>query len=158
MQITQSFSPASLALTALVLSGCATVQLQPPSGLIGGISATHARVVLRADQDVRTHLNVSYLLPAGEYRPVMENETGVYFEAPSKVFMRETFLTARLPNKPFDGGIFLERSTPQVAKLYITVPANQGGEIQRMLYGGRPAKPMLPREPVVFTLTRAGDR
>ncbi len=126
MQIAQFFSWPSLILPVLILSGCASVPLRPPSGSIRDIPTTEARVVLRAKQDVRASIKVSYLLLAGEYRPVMENDTGVYFEAPSKVFLRETFLTAQLPNKPFDGGIFLERSAPQVAKLYLTVPKQSG--------------------------------
>lgn len=59
-----------------------------------------------------------------------------------------------LPGKPFTGGVFLERNNPQVAKIYGINPTNEGGEIQRWLKGGRPAKPQIPREPLQFRLTR----
>ena len=139
---------------ASVLCACAATRLNPPSGSIGGLAATQSRVVLPAQQEVRVAINVTYVLPAGEYRPVMENDAGIYYESPSKVFMRENFLGMQLRDKPFDGGIYLERAAPQVAKIYVTVPVNQGGEIQRLLSGGRPAKPILPREPIVFELKR----
>jgi hypothetical protein len=69
--------------------------------------------------------------------------------------MKENFLGMNLPGKPFAGGIFLERSNPQVAKVYMVTPANEGGEIQRLMKGGRPEKPMAPSQPVQFHLTRS---
>jgi hypothetical protein len=144
-----------LTLVAAIVCGCAGPHLRPPSGSIGGVPAANAKVVVRRQQEVRTHVNMSYVLPAGEYRAVMEGDTGIYFEAPSPIFAKETFLGMNVPAKLIKGGIFLERSDPQTALLYGITPENQGGEIQRMLYGGRPAKPLKPRQPIVFELKRS---
>jgi hypothetical protein len=140
---------------AILLVSCAGPPLNPPSGTIGGISAPKSKVVLKRQQEVKVGINVAYVLPAGDYRPAFEDKTGVYYEAPSKIIMKENFLGLNLPGKPLPGGIFLERSNPNVAKIYGIVPENEGGEIQRMLKGGRPVKPMLPREPVQFQLTKS---
>jgi hypothetical protein len=144
--------PAVIAGIALVLCGCVSEPLKPPSGKIGGISASQARIVLREEQHAKVASNVTWLLPAGDYRPAMEDKTGVYFEAPSKIFMQENFLGMNLPNKPFTGGIFLDRSDPKTAFIYMIIPANEGGEIFRMVKGGRPDKPQKPRQPIVFEL------
>jgi hypothetical protein len=143
-----------LSLGAILLVGCAGTVVRPPSGTIGGIPAPKSKVVLRQQQEIKMASNVRYVLPAGDYRPAVEDETGVYYEAPSKVIMNENFLGMNLRGRPFDGGIFLERNNPQVAKIYLMVSATSGGEIQRWLKGGRPDKPLTPREPVQFQLTR----
>ena len=117
--------------------------------------ATRTKVVLSAQQEVRAAINVTYVLPAGDYRPAMESDSGIYFQAPTKVFLRENFLGLQLRDKPFEGGIYLDRSAPQTAKIYGIAPANEGGEIQRLLHGGRPGKTIVPREPISFRLTRS---
>ena len=139
----------------LFLAGCAGPPLNPPSGTIGGISAPKSKVVLNQQQERKVAGNVAYVLPAGDYRPAFEDAAGIYYEAPSKVIMKENFLGLNLPGKPFTGGIFLERSNPRVAKIYGITPENEGGEIQRMLKGGRPNKPVLPRQPIEFQLTKS---
>jgi len=139
----------------IVLGGCAGTPLNPPSGTIGGITAAKSKVVLRQQQLVRMRGNVDYVYPAGDYRPAYEDEAGVYYEAPSKIIMKENFLGLKLPGKPMEGGIFLERSNPKQAKIYGVIPRDQGGEIQRMMKGGRPAKPIDPKEPIAFELTKA---
>lgn len=144
-----------LGVLAILFTGCAGKPFNPPTGMIGGISAPHAKVFLRQQQEVKLAGNIDYILPAGEYRPAVQDETGIYFEAPSKVIMKENFLGIHLPGRPYDGGIFLERNNPQSAKIYHVVPANEGGEIQRMLKGGRPDKPMIPREPIQFQLKKS---
>jgi hypothetical protein len=144
--------PLVLGVTFLV--GCAGTVVKPPSGMIGGIPAPKSKVVLRQEQELKVIFSVSWVLPAGDYRPAVEDETGIYYEAPSKVIMKEVFLGMHLKGRPYDGGIFLARNNPQVAKIYFVVPMNEGGEIMRWLKGGRPDKPMTPREPVQFQLTR----
>jgi hypothetical protein len=145
----------TLVSAALVLFGCAGgPKLAPPSGVIGGISAANSRIILRQEQSAKIASNVSYVLPAGDYRPAYEDTTGVYYEAPSKVIQKEIFLGMNIPDRPFAGGIFLERANPGVAKVYIITPANEGGEIMRLMKGGRPAKPILPRAPIQFELTK----
>jgi hypothetical protein len=143
-----------LFLGAVFLVGCAGTVVKPPSGMIGGIPAPKSKVVVRQQQELKVNMNVSWILPAGDYRPSVEDETGIYYEAPSKVIMNEVFLGMHLKGRPFDGGIFLARSNPQVAKIYFVVPTNEGGEILRWLKGGRPDKPMTPRQPIQFQLIR----
>lgn len=143
-----------LPLVAVCLCGCASTPLNPPTGTIGGISAAQSKVVLREEQLVRMRGNVDYVYPAGDYRVAYQDTTGVYYEAPSKVIMKENFLGMKLPGKPMEGGIFLERSNPKVAKIYGVYPRNQGGEIQRMMQGGRPMEPQSPMVPVRFELRR----
>ena len=117
--------------------------------------AANAKVVVRQLQEVKVAVNMSYVMPAGEYKPVMENDKGIFFEAPNPLFAKEVFLGMNVPAKLFKGGIFLDRSDPHTALIYGITPENQGGEIQRMLYGGRPAKPLKPRQPIVFELKRS---
>ena len=84
-----------------------------------------------------------------------EDAVGVYYEAPSKVMMKENFLGIHLPGHPFDGGIYLERVNPHIAKVYIVTPQNEGGEIQRMIRGGRPQEPRVPLVRVQFELKKS---
>lgn len=142
---------------AATLIGCAGRSVRPPSGSIGGITAATAKVVLRQQQEVKTHVNMSYVLPAGDYKAVMENDTGIFFEAPSPLFAKEIFLGINVPAKLIKGGIYLDRSAPQTALIYGITSENQGGEIQRMLYGGRAGKPLKPRQPIVFELKRTNQ-
>jgi hypothetical protein len=139
------------------LCSCAGPAVRPPSGSIGGIPAANAKVVLRHQQEVRTHVNMSYVLPAADYRAVMENDAGIFFAAPNPLFVKEIFLGMNVPAKLIKGGIYLERSAPETALIYGINPENQGGEIQRMLYGGRAGKPLRPRQPIVFELKRSNQ-
>lgn len=156
MQPIRKFGLFALISSVTFLYGCAGgPALNPPSGTIGGISAPKSKVVLSRQQEAKQGINVTYVLPAGDYRAAFEDETGIYYEAPSKVIMKENFLGMNLPGKPFTGGIFLERANPKVAKIYSIAPENEGGEIHRMLKGGRPGKPIIPRQPIQFQLTRS---
>jgi hypothetical protein len=144
------------AITAVLLGGCAGTPVNPPSGTIAGIPGAKAKVVLREQQEVRVASNATLVFPAGDYRPVFEDENGIYFEAPSKVIMNEKFFgLAQLAGRPYTGGIFLERSNPKVAKTYLIMTGEGEGEIQRYLKAGRPSKPTLPKEPIQFELTKS---
>ena len=148
--------PSAIISAALLLASCASgPKLSPPSGTIAGISAANSRVVLRQSQELKLASNLSHVFPAGDYRPAYEDATGVYYEAPSKIIMKEIFLGMHLPDKPMNGGIFLERANPGVAKIYLINPENEGGEIQRLMKGGRPAKPFVPKQPIQFQLTKS---
>jgi hypothetical protein len=148
--------PVSILLCGFLLGGCATgPALSPPSGTIGAIPAANSKVVLRQQQEVKQSGMLSYTYPAGEYRPAYQDDAGIYYEAPSKIIMNERFFGAiPLRGKPMEGGIFLDRNNPGQAQIYGVVPANEGGEIQRLLRGGRPAKPLVPAEPIQFELKR----
>jgi hypothetical protein len=151
----QTFTRLVASLCAVILlGGCAGESLNPPSGRIGGISAAQSKVILTRETLVRMRGNVDYVYPAGEYRPAYQDAAGLYFEAPSKVIMKENFLGLHLPGKPMTGGIFLDRQNPTVAKIYAVNPENEGGEIQRMMKGGRPNPPLAPLEPIKFELKR----
>ena len=148
--------PSAIVSAAMLLASCASApHLAPPSGTIGGISAANSKVVLRESQELKLAATLTHVFPAGDYRPAYEDPTGVYYEAPSKIIMKEVFLGMHLPEKPMTGGIFLERANPGVAKIYLVVPANEGGEIQRLMKGGRPDKPFVPKQPIQFQLTKS---
>jgi hypothetical protein len=145
----------SLLVSVFVLCGCAGKSLNPPSGRIGEFPASQSKIVLREQQLVRMRGNIDYVYPAGDYRVAYEDAVGVYYEAPSKVMMKENFLGIHLPGHPFDGGIYLERVNPHIAKVYIVTPQNEGGEIQRMIRGGRPQEPRVPLVRVQFELKKS---
>jgi hypothetical protein len=142
-------------LAAILLVSCAGgPSLNPPSGTIAGITVPKSKVVVRQEQMLK-FTGLTYVLPAGEYRPAYEDAIGIYYEAPSKVIQRENFLGMHIPDRPFDGGIFLERANPQVSKIYLVAPGNEGGEIHRMLHGGRPYKVSDSPQPIQFQLIKS---
>ena len=138
---------------AIVLVSCSGgPSLNPPSGTIGGISASKSMLVLPREQAFK-FLNIEFIFPAGEYRPAYEDTKGIYYEAPSQVIQRENFLGI-VSNDRLTGGIYVERANPQVANIYSVAPKNKGGEIFRALYGGRPIIIARKPQPVEFTLRR----
>ena len=52
-------------------------------------------------------------LPEGAYRPVLEDEEGVYFESPSKVMSNAGL---------HDGGIYIKHTSAQEPYFYMTIP------------------------------------
>lgn len=139
----------------MTIFGCASAPLNPPSGMIGGIPAAKSKLVVSKQQKIRVGRNIAYVFPAGEYKPAVEDNTGVYYEAPSRIIMIEYFL-GELPGKPLEGGIFLHRNNPADARPFYFVPAFQGGEIFRMIQGGRPYKDKVPpTDPIQFKLTQS---
>ncbi len=132
-------------LAAVLLVSCMTAPtVKPPSGTIAGITAAKSKVVVRQVQSFK-FAGLTYVLTVGEYRPAYEDTVGIYYEAPNKVIQKENFMGIQVPDKIVDGGIFLERANPKVSKIYKVAPKDEGGEIQRIMIGGKPI--VIPREP-----------
>jgi hypothetical protein len=96
------FAAASLA--SVTLAGCATMRplsSKPPV----------PRIVLGAPFDVRAWsgllppLPYHVLLPAGEYRPLYEDDKAYYYQAPAKIVVND------LGSSLWDGGIYVQRGT-----------------------------------------------
>ena len=140
----------------VLLFSCSTVPpLDQPSGVIGGIPVEKSKVVLLQSQEVKLSAINSNVLPAGEYRPVFEDNTGVYYQAPAAIIYRETFFGAPLPQKVFLGGIYLERANPQVARIYEKQTAEQGPRRSLLAWSVKvPRNGVVPREPINFKLRR----
>jgi hypothetical protein len=132
-------------LAAILFVSCMSApSVKPTSGTIAGITAAQSKVVVRQEQRFK-FAGVTYVLTVGEYRPAYEDTIGIYYEAPKKLIQKEDFLGMHIPDKIVDGGIFLERANPKLSKIYKVAPKNEGGEIQRMLIGGKPI--IIPRSP-----------
>lgn len=140
MKITRSI----MGLAALLLVSCVSLpSVQPPSGTIAGIAAEKSRVVVRQEQRFK-FAGLTYVLTIGEYRPVYEDAIGIYYQAPQRLIEKENFIGIQIPDKLIDGGIFLERANPKLSKIYKVAP-KEGGEIPRILIGGKPI--IIPRKP-----------
>ena len=68
-------------------------------------------------------------MPAGEYKPVLEDDYGYYYQAPSKVAVRFPLAASAV-----DGGVVIKRGETKPSKWYITDSAN-GNTIKK---GGLP--------------------
>jgi len=153
----QSVRPLLLfTVASLLLVSCSTVPpLDRPSGLIAGIPVEKSRVVVLQSQEVKLSPINSNVMPAGEYRPVFEDKTGVYYQAPSAIIYRETFLGARLADQVFSGGIYLERANPRAARIYEKQTAEQGPRGSLLAWSVKvPRNGVVPREPINFKLKR----
>jgi len=51
-------------------------------------------------------------MPAGEYKPVLEDNSGYYYEAPSKIAARDIFSYVA------DGGLIIKRGETKPSKWY----------------------------------------
>ncbi len=141
---------------ALLFVSCSTVPpLDPPSGFIAGIPVEKSKVVVLQSQEVKMSAVNSNVLPAGEYRPVFEDNTGVYYQAPAAIIYRETFLGTRQPDEVFLGGIYLERTNPQVGRIYEKQTAERGPRRSLLAWSVKlPRNGFVPREPINFQLKR----
>jgi hypothetical protein len=153
MQAVRAFS---LFPVALLLVSCSTVPpLDPPSGFIAGIPVAKSKVVILQSQEVKMSAINSNVLPAGEYRPVFEDHAGVYYQAPAALVYRETFLGMRQPDVVFHGGIYLERTNPQVARIYEKETAEQGPRKSLLTWSVKlPRNGFVPRDRINFQLKR----
>lgn len=140
----------------LLLVSCSTVPpLTPPSGFIAGIPVEKSKIVMPHVQEVKLSPINSNVLPAGEYRPVSEDSTGVYYQAPAAIIYRETFFSAQLPEQAFVGGIYLERANPRMAKIYEKQTAERGPHHSILLWAVKFSRSgFAPTEPINFKLTR----
>lgn len=95
---------AQVALIALmgILTACSTLRPLSTGRTLDGYLAKDIVVVLSEPYSFKPGL-VTHSLPMGTYTPCLEDDEGVYFQAPSKLLM-EDFIQPRL----YDGGLFFK--------------------------------------------------
>lgn len=113
---------------AVTLSACSSVRPITGHPIIGGKKAE--AVVLAAPFSFQ-HLLVTYTLPAGRYLPAMEDDSGVYFEAPRKILASEVLTASAFF---YDGGLYFRThgGLPEIDEyvlvrnqpLFVTLPAD----------------------------------
>src|ERR1700744_3723626 len=97
-------------LFSLLLTGCANLQpisSKPPE------SAIELKIPAKF-----TGFLYTVTFPAGEYRPLYEDDGGFYYQAPAKVIGHD------IMSYMFDGGLYVERTTNEPTKWYIINPQN----------------------------------
>jgi hypothetical protein len=92
---------AGLGLAALALACAAPPRPLVEADSLGGVRALDASYRVKDRFSVRTSAQVEYLLPVGEYRPVLVDDEGVYFAAPSGILERAGF-----SKRSVAGGLF----------------------------------------------------
>ncbi len=86
-----------------MLTACGSVRPVAPADLVGGgPSATRVTVRVTKPIDVGAPFSTVYVLPIGEYRPVLADDKGVYFASPTGVVERSGDEEKTLP-----GGLHL---------------------------------------------------
>ncbi|HEX3856642.1 MAG TPA: hypothetical protein VHY30_05020 [Verrucomicrobiae bacterium] len=90
---------------AVTLSGCASMRV---------ISSTPPvkEIVLDQPSEFSFGLASKISMPAGEYKPVLEDNAGYYYQAPSKLAARDIFSYVA------DGGLFIKRGEEFPSKWY----------------------------------------
>jgi hypothetical protein len=81
---------------AIVSSGCASIRV------LSSVPPVKALVVEKP-VEFTFGLGTKVTMPAGEYKPVMEDKSGYYYQAPSKLVARDIFSYVA------DGGLYVKR-------------------------------------------------
>ena len=90
---------------SLLLSGCASTQVLSSTPPVKGF-------VLEKPSQFSFGLGTKITIPAGEYKPVMEDNDGYYYQAPTKVVARDIFSYVA------DGGLYLRRDETTPSRWY----------------------------------------
>lgn len=109
---------ARLVVVILAFGSCACASVRPitDQARIGGRPAKHVVVVLNAPFSFQ-HLLVTYTLPPGRYVATMEDDSGVYFEAPRKILAAEALAAPFF----FDGGLYFRTDGRAEIDQYVIV-------------------------------------
>jgi len=94
----------TLSLVSMLITGCTSMRplsSKPPESAI----------VLKSP--VKVGVVVAFAFPAGEYRPLYEDDGGYYYQAPSKVIFYD-FPFSRM----IDGGLYVERTATEPTQWY----------------------------------------
>jgi hypothetical protein len=83
-------------LLPVILTGCSSMRALTTTPPFKGF-------VLEKPAEFTFGLGTKMSLPAGEYKPVMEDDHGYYYQAPSKVVARDIFSYVA------DGGLYLRK-------------------------------------------------
>ena len=101
-----TLKPLLLVGAAAVLVGCASVRHLE--------SAPPAKAINLPETVAMKSLGVETILPAGDYLPVMEDDKGYYYEAPTKIILNDT------ATQISDGGLYLTRGSSAPTHYYST--------------------------------------
>lgn len=115
---------AALVLVAAVGTGCISMRPLSPDTRFDNQPAKDLQLVLAAPCDFRPGLSLMKdTLSAGHYRPMLEDDDGIYFQGSDKVFVRSVIGIASV----HDGGIYLSRDHDTVWVFFI----NHQGNLER---------------------------
>src|SRR5690242_21443134 len=89
----------------VVFSGCASMRAIPSDPPVRSIILDHP-------VEFSFGLASKLSMPAGEYKPVLEDNAGYYYQAPSKLAARDLFSYVA------DGGLFIKRGEEMPSKWY----------------------------------------
>jgi len=84
------------AILAAALTGCSSMRVLTSTPPVKSF-------VLEKPAEFRFGLGTKLTLPVGEYKPVMEDNSGYYYQAPTKIVARDIFSYVA------DGGVYLRR-------------------------------------------------
>ncbi|HEX4266086.1 MAG TPA: hypothetical protein VH597_17250 [Verrucomicrobiae bacterium] len=89
-----------------LLPGCASMRVLSSTPPVKAF-------VLEKPAEFTFGLGTKVTFPAGEYKPVMEDNDGYYYQAPSKVVARDLFSYVA------DGGLYLRRAEMVPTRWYV---------------------------------------
>src|SRR5450631_1604235 len=102
LDIIMSITMITVSLAGLLLTGCSS--LRPISS-----KPPESAIMLTAPVTIREFVT-TVTFPAGEYRPLYEDDGGYFFQAPAKVVANDIF------SYMYDGGLYVERGTNEPTK------------------------------------------
>jgi hypothetical protein len=101
-------------LVVLLGAGCSSLR---PGSSLHPISSKppESAIVLSAPVTVRDQ-SATDTFPAGKYRPLYEDRSGYYFEAPDKVVVDDVAVFA------YEGGLYVARGATEPTRWYVSRP------------------------------------
>ena len=117
----------AVGILGLFLTGCSTLRplaSKPPESAIVLVEPVTIREIFS-----------KATFPAGEYRPLFEDNGGYYFQAPSKVVANDIF------SYMYDGGLYVKRGTNEPTHWYVV---GQNGQKTVGRFKSIPAHKLIP--------------
>jgi hypothetical protein len=92
-------------IAAIVLPGCASMRVLSSAPPVKAI-------VVEKPLEFTFGLGTKLTMPVGDYKPVMEDNNGYYYQAPSKLVARDIFSYVA------DGGLYVKRGETNPCRWY----------------------------------------
>ena len=105
-----------LVIAAALVGSCTSIRPMTERSQIEGRPAQRLVIVLDRPFSFK-HLLSTYTLPAGGYVPTLEDDSGVYFVAPSKIVGSEILAASFL----YDGGLYFRTDGSKQIEAYVVV-------------------------------------
>jgi hypothetical protein len=115
----------------ILLTGCAS--LRPISS-----KPPESKIVMKSPVKVHSALLDTATFPAGEYRPLYEDDGGYYYQASAKVIVHSAGIVTYL----FDGGIYVKRGDTEPTDWYFI--DQSGMKTMRSFFGTTLACELVP--------------